>query len=105
MTPEDCENLRALQSVVAEPSWSAPSERSFEERKDELKRLLEEGAAPALCCKKEQKRIQGYLDWTDSEIAELDEERLIQLEEREAKRDEEDRAWGRSWPPEDSDSE
>lgn len=105
MTPDDCENLRALQSVVAEPSWPEPSDRSFEERRGELKRLLEEGAAPALCCRREQKRILEYLDWTDSEIAELDKERLIQLEEREAKRDEEDRAWGRSWPPEGSDSE
>ena len=113
MSPQDLDQLQALQEVVAEPHWPRPLERSFQKRKRELDKLLQEGANPSLCCMLERRRIEEYLTWTEDDIAELDRKRLFELNEKERKAEEDYRAhWGHSWlldhsgsSPEASDSE
>ena len=82
MSPEECETLRSLQLIVAETQvWTTPHEKTYAERRDELKSLLQKGADPSLCCKKEQERIEEYLTWTEKDITELDLGRECQISE------------------------
>lgn len=83
MSSAERESLSALQLVMAEPTWPEPRKTSFWDRKDQLTQLLQKGADPGLCCKRERLRIEEFLAWSDDEIAELDRERLCQLDRKE----------------------
>ena len=86
MSPDNCEFLRALQRVVAESSWpEGPRKKSFRSRVRKLKRLLQEGADPRLCCEKGQRTIENFLSWSEEDIEKLDYERRCTLEARKEK--------------------
>jgi len=82
LSPEECNSLRTLQRVVAEDKWDLPHEMSFEDRRTQLSKILQEGADPDLCCEKERQRIREFLSWRDEEITELDRKRTCQVDER-----------------------
>lgn len=82
LSPDDCEYLRALQSVVAVEYLETPSKRSFRDRIHALREILHKGANPELCCQKEQKIIEDFLSLSEEEVDEFDNARQRKLAER-----------------------
>lgn len=74
MSPQECEHMTALQRVVVQPHWTLDdeSDRSFRERRDELRTLIAAGAEPKLCCARDKRRIKEFLGWSEHEIEALD---------------------------------
>ena len=105
MSSAECDQLRALQMVVAEPSFPKPRRTSFRNRKARLLEFLRNGFDPKLCCKKEQQRIEEFLSWTDVELDMLDRERTAVLKEQQREDDANNLAWCRSESPSSSDLE
>lgn len=76
MAPADFEKMVALQKIVVQPQFGTDyDDRSYRERTDELKALIEGGGDPELCCARDRKRIEQFLTWTEEEIEALDRER------------------------------
>lgn len=105
LSPEECYNLRILQKWVAEgDGLYVLYESSFVDRATQLRKILQEGADPELCCKRERQRIREALSWTDEEIVELDLKRMLQIKEDLERRNRRDRLQGLTSSLEASDS-
>lgn len=78
MAPADLEKMAALQKILVQPHYGIDrvdrADRSYRERTDELKALIEGGGDPELCCVRDRKRIEQFLAWTEEEIEALDRE-------------------------------
>ena len=74
MSVEQVNEMIQLQKIVQQSAWRSDTDNpnSFHERRDELRMLIKQGADPALCCTRDQNRIQEFLHWTDEEIDALD---------------------------------
>ena len=77
MSVEQVDGMVNLQKIVQEPYWGRDmhNRNSFHDRRDQLRMLIKQGADPALCCTRDQKRIHEFLHLTDEEIDALDMER------------------------------
>ncbi|CAF9938308.1 MAG: hypothetical protein HETSPECPRED_001028 [Heterodermia speciosa] len=86
MSTEQLDAMANLQRVV----WRYRTgrdlyhQKSFHDRRDELRTLIKQGADPTLCCTRDRKRIHEFLHWTDEEIDALD----LEWNEERALRDE-----------------
>ncbi|KAL8783917.1 MAG: hypothetical protein Q9195_009248 [Heterodermia aff. obscurata] len=74
MPAEQVDEMAHLQKLVEQPQWGRDmnNEQSFHDRRDKLRTLIKQGADPALCCQRDQKRIHEFLHWTEEEINALD---------------------------------
>ena len=80
MAPADFEKMAALQKTVVQRQFGIDrADRSYRERTDELKALIQGGGDPELCCARDRKRIEQFLLWTEEEIEALDRERKYYL--------------------------
>lgn len=78
MSPQEQDNMNALQRLVMQPQMGEDrSQRSFRERRDELRMLIAGGAEPKLCCARDRRRIQDFLGWSEQEIDVLDKDREV----------------------------
>ena len=76
MSPQEQNSMNALQRLIMQPQMGEHhSKRSFRERRNELKALIAAGADPKLCCARDRRRIQEFLEWSEQEIDALDENR------------------------------
>ena len=74
ISPQECDQMVALQEVVQQPQLGLDEHntKSFRERRAELRKLIDAGAEPRLCCERDRRRIQEFLGWTEQEINILD---------------------------------
>ena len=77
MSDADCEVLAAFQNIIGLTNrYGDRHQFSFRERKQQLIKLIEGGADPALCCQKDREEIENFQKWTESDVDRLDVERL-----------------------------
>ena len=74
MSADQMHQMVNLQNIVKLTQWERDiyNKKSFHDRREELKTLIRQGADPALCCTRDQRRIHEFLHWTDEEIDALD---------------------------------
>lgn len=74
MPPQDCQQMASLQRQVKQTDVGFQGtrpiniERSFQDRRSALVKLIQNGADPKLCCERDQRAIREMMSWSDEEV-------------------------------------
>ena len=81
MSSKDLNSMVTLQKLVCQPQRGRDNynDRDFRDRRDDLREAIRQGAEPNLCCARDRKRIEQFLEWSEDEINTLDREREEKL--------------------------
>lgn len=82
LSPKAYRNFCTLQRLAVEDIYGRPHGISFEDRRTQLRNVLQYGADAEICYEREQQRIRDLLSWTDEKINELDRKRKSRTCER-----------------------
>ena len=81
MTDQELDDMAAMERLARQTQLLPNRDSEFvhpigvRERVNRLRKLIDRGVDPGLCCKRDRKKISEMLQWSESEIDSLETER------------------------------